>query len=342
MPITFTVKQPTVKANNTEEADDSDEDTLTSGGEFSERDEKRTSIRIVSSSARSSDAEGSTKKLKIEAKSFKRKAKKENEHSVTEQEARSERANKFYKDKTRNLISREPWKQQKVVEKKFQPLQLQGAESAPENTFRTLPRNFKTVRVPIQTPTSPKEEKPDRGRRLSQPIDLRELTTPSSGKADDFSDTGKSASVSSVKSHDASPTGQVHQCRRGCTHVVDDTADGPRIIRRSRENRRKSNPNQILGRTDIQGLRKNRPKSEIIRSLSLPRSKDRPRLKSEGFEEFVEINDLGEFSRSKSRTLPNRKKRVTYHEGTKDDFQAFSESEVRFCGFSHFQSTYFS
>ena len=113
----------------------------------------------------------------------------------------------------------------------------------------------------------------------------------------------------------------------GCTHVVDDTTDGPRIVRRARENRRTSNPNQILGRTEIHGLKKERPKSEIIRSASLPRSTERPRIASLGYDEFVEIHDFEGFTRNKSRTLPNRKKRVTYHEGTKE-LQSLSETEV--------------
>ena len=113
----------------------------------------------------------------------------------------------------------------------------------------------------------------------------------------------------------------------GCTHVVDDTTDGPRIARRARENRRTSNPNQILGRTEIRGLKKERPKSEIVRSASLPRSSERPRINSLGYDEFVEIHDFEGFARNKSRTLPNRKKRVTYHEGTKE-LQSLSETEV--------------
>lgn len=322
LPITFTVKQPTAKESHVYEEADSGEDTLTSGGEHSDREDKRTSIRIVASSARSSDNGGSAKKLLIEAKSYKRKGNKENDLLIAEREASSEQANKIYNEKTRKLINRQPWQKRQVGEIELRASRLEEAQSLPSSKFRTLPKNFKTIRVPIQTQSSAENEKGrDTSRRLSQPINLRKP------RSDEHSDTGRSPSIGSVKSYDASPTG--HRCKLGCTHVVNDTSVGPRIVRRPRENRRKSNPNQILGRTDIQGLRNGRPRSEIIRSTSLPRSTDRPRVKSTGFEEFVEINDLGEFSRSKSRTLPHKKKRVTYHEGTKD-YQAFSESEVSF------------
>ena len=325
LPITFTVRPVIAQGNNLGAAEQSDEDTLTSGAELSEGSEKRTSIRIVSSSARSSDTEESAKKLHIEAKSFKRKATKDEEF-VIEREARLARANAIYSEKTRSIIAREARQNRKVEQSKLQRIQLQDAESVP-GYARTLPRNFKTVRVPIQAQQSPrKEEERDQKRRSLQPIDFR----PSAelpAKSTEHNSGANSPSVSSTKSYDLSPT--VHQCRRGCTQVVDDTLDGPRIIRRSREKRRESNPNQILGRTEIQALNKGRPNSGLARSSSLPRSSERPRVKSTAFEEFVEIHDLGEFSRSKSRTLPHRKKRVTYHEGVKDDFHAYSESEVR-------------
>lgn len=309
LPITFTVKQAKVESEKTAS---SDEDTLTSGGELSERDEKRTSIRIVSSSAVSSETERPTRKLQIEAKSLKRKENKENEQF--EREKKSKEANRIYNDRTRRFIKRQQWDQREVEETELDFEFLEDAESVPDYKFQTLPRNFKTVRVPIQTQSSPaKVEKRNQRRRLSQPINLRSPLTE------------KSESVSSDKSPDTCSSDLVHLCRRGCTHVVDDITGGPRVVRRSRENRRKSNPNQILGRTDIQGLRKTRPKSEIIRTLSLPRSTERPQIKSTGFEEFVEINDLGKFSRSK--TLPRKKKRVTYHEGIKEQ-RVFSESEV--------------
>ena len=325
LPITFKVRPFIAHGNNIGAAEQSDEDTLTSGAELSEVGEKRTSIRIVSSSARSSDTEESTKKLHIEAKSFKRKGKKDGEF-VLEREARLARANAIYSEKTHSLIKRETRENRKVGHTKLQRVQLQGAESTP-GYARTLPRNFKTVRVPIQAQQSPrKEEVHDKKRRSSQPTDFRR-STEFPGKSNEHNRREKSPSVSSTKSHDLSPT--VHQCRRGCTNVVDDTVDGPRIIRRSRDKRRESNPNQILGRTEIQSLNKGRPNSGLARSSSLPRSSERPRVKSTAFEEFVEIHDLGEFSRSKSRTLPYRKKRVTYHEGVKDDFHAHSESEVR-------------
>ena len=325
MPITFTLRPTINQTAKTEEVEDSNEDTLTSGGELSEGDEKRTSIRIVSSSAKSSDTEEFTKKLQIEAKSFKRSRKKDEEF-ISERGSRQTREDAIYIEKARNTINGNRRQYRTKEQAKLQRVQLQDAETTTDYA-RTLPRNFKTVRVPIQTQTSPEKgiEKVKQ-RRSSQPINFKRPTG-FPGESTDHSSLAKSPSASSTKSNDLSAT--IHQCRRGCTHVVDDTVDGPRIIRRSRENRRKSNPNQILGRTEIQGLNRGRPKSGITRSSSLPRSSERARIKSTAFEEFVEINDLSEFSRSKSRTLPYRKKRVTYHEGVKDDAYAFSESEVR-------------
>eukprot|EP00795_Rhopilema_esculentum_P003674 gene3674-14934_t len=338
LPVTLVVKRPELPENTAEYSQGSDEeDTLTSGGENSEADQQRTSIRIVSS-AKSSDTEDSSRKLRIEAKSTKRAASKETVNSNTEdlhtvEKNKQTRAEEIYNRKTRRIIKREPWGKSAVKEDQVTAQNVDRSESIPVKHLQTLPRNFKTVRVPIQTqPVSP-ENKQVEGKQNSLKPKPNQLRRASEGslvsRSDNQSDTGQSISGASVPSYDASPTGQksAHQCRRGCTHVVDDTEDGPRIVRRSRDKRRQSNPNQILGRTEILDSRKSRPKSEILRSESLPRSAGRPRIKSTGFEEFVEIHDFDTFNRNKTRTLPNRKKRVTYHEDTKDN-AAFSETEV--------------
>eukprot|EP00112_Aurelia_sp_Birch-Aquarium-sp1_P006942 Seg1758.2 transcript_id=Seg1758.2/GoldUCD/mRNA.D3Y31 product="hypothetical protein" protein_id=Seg1758.2/GoldUCD/D3Y31 len=427
LPVTFTIRQPEPKARivirtseeSSSHSESSDEDTLTSGGESSGIERKRTSIRIVSSaksSAPSSDNEGGKRKLRIDAKSTKRPKTPERKNTLSDIDRRKqERANDIYNDRTRKLIKRETWKRNSVQESEITANSLKQAQSSPNTGYQTLPRNFKTIRVPLQTqppptkkspnsqpppskkspnsqitpkrnspnsqvpprkkspnssdqnrktgpnsqlppnnksPNSPDRNRktspnsllqpnrkspssPDRNRPVPQSDNSRRSSASSFVRSDNQSDTGQS--VNSTQSYDPSlarKSSAVHRCKKGCTHVVDDTTDGPRIVRRARENRRTSNPNEILGRTEIHGLKKERPKSEIVRSASLPRSTERPRINSLGYDEFVEIHDFEGFARNKSKTLPNRKKRVTYHEGTKG-LQSLSETELQEDEFQH-------
>ncbi len=321
-PVTLKIKPPEPElAESPESESESSED------EGKEKKDNRTSIRIVpanKTNAEETQPEKRGRKLEIEAKSTKRESLSPNASRdilsrSNEELETSFKANEIYREKTRRLTNRKVLQRRSIQESDLKVQRIQESQSATsQGRYKTLPRNFKTVRLPLQTNKSA-AVKNDKERGLS--VDFkrkeRELSTDS---YDGRSETPQS--VTSTQSYDHSPRRKLkHSCRLDGIHFEDDE-DRPRLIRKAKQNRRLSNPNQILGRTDIQGLRKERPKSEVIglrRSLSLPRSSERPRVKSESYNEFVTIHDFEDFNLSRSRTLPNRKKRVSYQEGTKGE-----------------------
>ena len=130
--------------------------------------------------------------------------------------------------------------------------------------------------------------------------------------------------------------------RRSCTldgiHFdTDSSTDGGSLLRRRpRSSRRRSNPNLILGRTEINYPKKLRPKTIAIeqfssdRSLSLPRSSKRPIIKSAFYESDLPVTDtedIGSFSLQRSSSLPRSSKRPVIKSAVYDSELAVTDTE---------------
>ena len=104
---------------------------------------------------------GGKRKLRIDAKSTKRPKLPERKNTLSDTERRKqERANEIYNDRTRKLIKRETWKRKSVQESEITASSLKQAQSSRNTGYQTLPRNFKTIRVPLQTQPPPNKNSP--------------------------------------------------------------------------------------------------------------------------------------------------------------------------------------
>eukprot|EP00794_Sanderia_malayensis_P019483 gene19483-21407_t len=331
-PLILTIKPPELKNAEANAEASSPESQTDSSGE--EERTNRTSIQIVSGKK---VKESGNKKLDIKAKSTVRDNRPFTKSSFESTDLeQSYIAEEIYRKKARKLRSRKAVNNRRLSEgadfnttatTTFEEGEQDSAPS--QGRYYTLPRNFKTVRVPLQTKKGVDENSTRNEnfrRRFSADDYSKEkfsIDEKSNEKFEDRSDASQSAF--STQSFDRKLLTKQKRKKKNfeANRLKEESHfEEPRFIRRARKDRRLSNPNQILGRTDIQGLRKERPKSEVVglrRSESLPRSAERPRVKSESYNEFVTIHDLEGFNLGRSQTLPYRKKKVSYQDGTKGE-----------------------